>query len=135
VVASNLSARNLEHQRITASGSSESPTSICKKIGATVPISGKSNYRNSSNFYCRSDTSEYFTDDYFSSAQVHSRPLSTCLQIDLAIYLTLLAPALAVRRHLRLHEFDGRLAKVFMLRLENQATHFDSAFSDAGAAA
>jgi hypothetical protein len=45
------------------SGFVQSPTSICKKIGARAQISGKSNCRISGDFYCRSIASGYFTVD------------------------------------------------------------------------
>src|SRR6266849_8596944 len=64
------SAHHLEQQRITASDSRESQTSNCKKIDAAAPISGKSNRSNSSNFYCQSIASGYFTDDSIATAGI-----------------------------------------------------------------
>ncbi|WP_298256303.1 hypothetical protein, partial [Bradyrhizobium sp.] len=52
-----------------ASGFVQSPTAICKKIGTQVPISGKSNCTNSSNFYCQPVASGFFTDDEIERVQ------------------------------------------------------------------
>jgi IS5 family transposase len=73
VAASNPSD-HVRKYRITASDSRESQTSICKKIDARAPISGKSNRWNSRNYYCQSTASGYFTDDYTSKQKRRVTP-------------------------------------------------------------